>query len=148
MDTLTFALAMAGYLGLALSSVLIVHGRLGVRFWQLVTAIIVAHVLMVWWVRYGWDPAQATRRGPAGFIVFHSALAMVLLSLRASEKFRRNLILLSFAIVTIGALGATARDSSVAMYRVPVAATSLLGLAGITAGIVRRRRTVRRERSP
>jgi hypothetical protein len=86
---LTFLLAIVGYAGLTATALLAAHGRMPVRFWRIVTLVIVAHVALVWTVRYEWRFALAVRNGYAGFVVFHAALAMIAGSLLASRRTAR-----------------------------------------------------------
>ncbi len=126
---ITFLLAMIGYGGLTVVVVLTSLGReIPRRFWWVVTAIIVAHVSMIWAVRYEWDFALAVRNGYPGFVLFHLAFLMILASAFLQERIARILIRTAFVIVTLGAAGATFLYDAVAIYRIPVL---LCGAAGI-----------------
>jgi hypothetical protein len=140
LEQLTFVLAMAGYAGLAATAVTAALHRLPIPFWRVVAAIIVAHVALVWAVRYEGSFAAATRNGYAGFLVFHAALGMIVLSVLAAERRARVLIFFAFAIVSAGALGAVFRYDVVAIYRVPVVLTAALGAAGLARAYWLKRR--------
>ena len=127
-ERLTFLLAVVGYAGLTASALLSARGRVPVRLWRVTAAIIVVHVAMVWAVRYDWSWAQATRNGYAGAIIFHGALVLVITSVFVGDRIAMRLILMSFAIVTPGALGAVFMYEAVAVYR-PI----VIGLAGVGA---------------
>ena len=138
LESMTFALAAAGYVGLTASAVAMAHGRAPWRFFRLVVAIIALHVALIWHVRYGWSVAQATRNGYVGFALFHSALAAIVIAAVARGPAARVLILMSFGLVTLGALGAVFMDEVAATWRVPVILSASLGVVGLTAARWRR----------
>lgn len=141
---MTFALAVAGYAGLTAAVILYARGRAHPLLWRLTTAVIVLHVLLVWSERYEWRLAAATRNGYAGFVVFHAALAWILV---ASFRPPRQAALASvpaFAIVTVGAVGAVFRYAEVAPYRWVVLALALAGAAALATVAARRWRRPRR----
>ena len=127
----TFLLAVVGYAGLTLSAVLSARGRVPVRLWRATAAIIVVHVALVWSVRYDWSWAQATRNGYAGFVIFHGALALIVASVFASHRIATRLIVGSFVIVTLGALGAVLRYEEVAVHRPVVIGLAVVGALGL-----------------
>ena len=139
--TITFLLAMAGYAGLTTVLLLSLRGRLPRLLWQGVVCVIVVHVIMVWTFRYHGDISLALRNGAAGFLMFHGALTMILASLFTSERLSRVLIQISFAIVTMGAIGATFLYEVVAIYRIPVLACALAGIGGLVWAFIQRRRS-------
>ena len=124
--TVTFALAAAAYVGLGVSAVLAQRRARFVKLWRLTVVIAAIHVVMVWHVRYSWSLDLAVRNGYAGFVIFHSALLSMLGACIVRRDAARWLILLSFAIVSVGANGAVWRYDVVAIYRVPVAACAAL----------------------
>ena len=131
-EQLTFLLAVVGYAGLTASALLSARGRVPVRLWRATAAIIVVHVAMVWAVRYDWSWAQATRNGYAGVVIFHGALVLIVTSVFVGDRIRTRLILASFAIVSVGALGAVFLYEEVAVYRpvvIGLAAAGAIGLA-------------------
>jgi hypothetical protein len=131
MQRLTFLLAVIGYAGLTTTAVVATARRFPWRFWRPVVAIIVAHVLMVWAVRYGWSLAAATRNGYAGFLLFHGVLALIVGSFLVEDRVARRLVWTSFAMVTFGALFAVFNDDEVAIYRIPVILFAVAGVSGI-----------------
>lgn len=131
LEELTFALAPIGYAGLALCAALAVHRSTPLALWRLVATVIVAHVLLVWHVRYGWQFSEATRNGYGGFLLFHSALLAIVVSTFVSEALRRRLVVAAFLVVTLGASAAVYRYDVVAMYRYPVHIISLLGVGAL-----------------
>jgi hypothetical protein len=139
LEQLTFALAPLGYAGLALCAVMAVHRSTPLTVWRVVAAIIVTHVVLVWHVRYGWQFSEATRNGYAGFLLFHTALAAIVVSTVVDEPLRRRLLVAAFLVVTMGASAAVYLYDVVAAYRYPVHAISLLGLLAL----VRRRMSPR-----
>jgi hypothetical protein len=132
-EQVTFLLAMIGYAGLTATAVVSARGRVPAGLWRAVAAIIVAHVALVWAVRYEWQLAQAVRNGYGGFVVFHGALAIIVLSLATPDVVSRRLILAAFLIVSAGAVAAVFRYEVVAIYRVPVVLCALGGVIGIAA---------------
>ena len=77
LEHLTFLLAFVGYAGLTTTAVAAAHGRLSLGLWRATALVIVAHVILVWSVRYEWQLSAAVRNGYVGFAVFHAALAMI-----------------------------------------------------------------------
>lgn len=135
---LSFFLAFVGYVTLAVAAATAVR-RPRPALIRVCAAIVVAHVILVWWLRYDWQIAAATRNGPAGFMVFHTALAAILWATIAPERVARRLIIAGFAIVTIGAIGAVFRYDDVRPYRAPVIVCAVGGAAGIAGTAVRHR---------
>jgi hypothetical protein len=135
LTAVTFLLAVAGYLALTLAAVIGPRRRL-IRG---CAVIVVAHVLLVWWLRYDWAISEATRHGYAGFVVFHTALAAILWAAIAPEALARRLVRAAFVIVSIGALGAVFRYDVVRPYRVPVVLCAVAGSIGIVREASRNR---------
>jgi hypothetical protein len=129
-----FPLAVAGYAGLTFTAIRSARGDLPVTVWRLAALAIVLHVVLVWTVRYEWRLDVATRNGPYGFLIFHTALAAIVSSLVAREAIARGLVLAAFLIVSAGALGAVFRYDDVAIYRVPVIALAAGGVVGLRTG--------------
>ena len=130
MVRLTFLLAVIGYAGLTLTAILAARGRVPAAFWRITAAIIVAHVVLVWTVRYEWSWPEAVRHGYAGLLIFHGALALVIGSVVWPDR-ATPLIHATFAIVTLGAVGAVFMDADVAMYRQIVIALAVAGAVGL-----------------
>ena len=86
---------------------------------------------MVWIYRYDWQLDLAVRNGYAGFVIFHTALALILVSTFVNQYLSQKLIHISFVIVTIGATGASLRYDEVSMYRFIVVPCGLIGGIGL-----------------
>ena len=126
-----FLLAVIGYAGLTVSAILAARGRVWPFLWRATAAVIVAHVALVWSIRYEWSWAQATRNGYAGAVIFHGALAVIVTSLFVRGALAARLIAASFVIVTLGALGAVFRYEDVARYRLIVISLAVVGVVGL-----------------
>jgi hypothetical protein len=127
----TFVMAILGYVGLMCVVLLTVKDRPWMWLWRIVVPIIFIHVLMVWMFRYEWQFDLAVRNGYAGFIIFHSALISILVSVFCRCDWAQKLIHLSFLIVTLGAIGASFRYEDVAIYRFVVIGCGLVGGIGL-----------------
>lgn len=132
----TFLLAIIGYVGLTTVVVLGLRGTVPVPLWRLVATVIVVHVFMVWTFRYGWSFDLAVRNGYAGFVVFHLALLLILLSTVVREPLSRRLGRVAFLMVSAGALGAAFRYDVVAMYRIPVIACAAAGIMSLARSFI------------
>ena len=132
----TFLLAIVGYAGLTATMIAGLHRPLPRAFWRATAAVIAVHVAMVWSVRYGGDFSLAVRNGYGGFVLFHGALTMILVSTVARERMASLLVRLSFLVVTAGALGAVALYEVVAIYRLPVAFCAIAGLGALGHGLL------------
>ncbi len=86
-----------------------------------------AHVALVWGLRFGWSPAAAVEKGWAGFVIFHTALTVIVAAALCRAPWSGRLTLLAFPIVTSGAVGAAFKYDYVAVYRWP-----LVGVLGLT----------------
>ena len=127
-EFITFLLAPIGYLGLCANMILATKNRLNKNFMIVTAAVIAVHVFMVWSFRYEWSFAQATRNGYVGFLLFHGALSMIAGSLFVKTKKAKTLLVVSFLVVSLGALGAVFRYDVVSKYRIPVILIALAGL--------------------
>ncbi len=128
---ITFLLAITGYTGLTTVVVLTLREQHPIALWRAVVLIILAHVLMVWMYRYDWQLDLAVRNGYAGFVIFHTALALILVSTFVNQYLSQKLVHISFVIVTIGATGASLRYDEVSMYRFIVVPCGLIGGIGL-----------------
>ena len=135
---ITFLLAIIGYTGLAITLLLSLKRKIPFLFWRIVVAIILSHVIMVWAFRYNWEFSLAFRNGYVGFLLFHSALLMILISVFVKEQVAKILIIISFIVVTIGAVGAVFRYDVVVIYRVPILLCALAGSIGLLWSYFRR----------
>ena len=128
---ITFLLAITGYVGLTTVVILTLRGQYPIALWRAIALIILAHVLMVWIYRYDWQLDLAVRNGYAGFVIFHTALILILLSTFTNKNLSQKLIHLSFVVATMGATGASLRHEEVSMYRFIVIPCGLIGGIGL-----------------
>ncbi len=135
--SLTFPLAILGYIGLTAIALLTASGRTLPIWWRLIVLVIATHVLLVWHFHYGWQIASATRNGYAGFLLFHSSLTGLVVSTVVPERIRNRLLWAVYFIVTMGAIGAVFRYAHVAPYRVAVLACAVIGIGGLARAYVR-----------
>jgi hypothetical protein len=127
----TFLLAIIGYVGLTVILIVSLKGKIPFNIWRIFASIIVIHVIMVWIFRYQWSFSQSVRNGYGGFLIFHSALTLIILSALVKENISKILIRLSFVIVTMGAVGAVFRYDIVAVYKIPVLICAISGSAAL-----------------
>jgi hypothetical protein len=117
--------------GLTTVVVLTLREQHPTALWRIVALIILAHVLMVWIYRYDWQLDLAVRNGYAGFVIFHTAFALILLSTFVNKYLSQKLLHISFVVVTTGATGASLRYDEVSMYRFIVIPCGLIGGIGL-----------------
>jgi hypothetical protein len=106
---LTFFLAMLAYAGLAATVVWSAWGRVPRLLMTGTAALVATHVFLVWAFRYEWQFAWATRNGYLGFLVFHTAVLLILFSAFVQPGWAVPLLRLAFLAVTVGATGAVFR---------------------------------------
>lgn len=136
----TFLAAMLGYAGLAAVVLASAVRPMPLAFWRVVSLSIALHVGLVWAYRYEWQFDRATRNGYAGFLIFHTALLLILASTVVRERAAVILVRLAFPVVTAGALGAVFRYEAVAVYRIPVILCAVGGGLGVLMAYYRLRR--------
>lgn len=142
LEFVTFLLAPIAYAGLGVAAVRAVQRHPSRTLQRAVAAVAVAHVALVWSVRYGLQLSQATRNGYVGFLLFHGVLLAIVASAFMAERIARPLLVAAFGVVTLGALGAVFVEPVVAIYRIPVILIALGGAIGL-ARAYRGRRTPR-----
>jgi hypothetical protein len=135
---ITFLLAVIGYAGLTITLLLALYKKIFFLFWRIIVFIITTHVFMVWSFHYEWDFSFAVRNGYSGFLIFHSALLIILLSAFIKESLSRILIIIAFILVTTGAAGAVFRYEVVGAYKLPVLLSALSGISGLIYSIVKK----------
>jgi hypothetical protein len=140
---ITFLLAIIGYAGLTVTLLISLKKKVPFLFWRFVAGIIFVHVIMVWVYRYNFHFSLSIRNGYTGFLIFHSALIMILLSTIVKEHISKLLIIISFIVVTIGAVGATFRYEVVEVYRTPVLMFAVAGIGGLLLNSIKRVRKKR-----
>lgn len=135
---ITFLLAMIGYTGITFVVLYTIKRKVPLLFWLVVVLIILVHVIMVWNFRYDWQFSVAVRNGYWGFIIFHSALLMILVSTFVKQSIAKILIRISFIVVTAGAVGAVFRYDVVEIYKLPVMICSIAGSTGLLWNYLRK----------
>ena len=128
---ITFFFAVIGYTGLTITLLLSLKKNIPHLFWRIVSLIILIHVFMVWSSRYDWQFSMSVRNGYSGFLIFHTALLMILLSNFVKENIEKTLIRISFIVVTTGAVGAVFKYDVVAVYKIPVLICAAVGSTGL-----------------
>lgn len=135
-----FALAIAGYLLLGVCVVIQaangLRPRVGRWLAALLAGIVLAHVLGVWGVRFGWSIEEALRKGWAGFLVFHTALALILAAPLVPPRWTAGLLDAAFPIVSAGAVGAVLKYDVVADYQYAVFGILLLATGFVAWRVV------------
>lgn len=132
---ITFLLAIIGYAGMTTVVLLSIKKPIPLLLWRITTLIIFVHVVLVWVHRYEFQFDVAVRNGYFGFIIFHSALLMILTSNFVKRSISIKLIRISFIIVAAGAIGATFRYDVVEVYKIPVIILSVIGLSSLAINI-------------
>ena len=127
----TFLFAITGYVGLTAVVVLTLREQHPIVLLRAIALIILTHVLMVWIYRYDWQLDLAVRNGYAGFVIFHTALVLILLSTFVNKYLSQKLLHIAFVVVTTGATGASLRYDEVSMYRFIVILCGLVGGIGL-----------------
>jgi hypothetical protein len=131
---------MLGYAGMTTVLLFSLKNQFPKLLWRIIVSIILLHVLMVWNFRYEWQILLAVRNGYAGFLIFHSALIMILISTFLNQKFSLLIVRISFIVVSIGAIGVTFRYAAVEVYKIPVIILSVIGLSSLAINIFSSRR--------
>jgi hypothetical protein len=121
-DALIFGLAYVGYVLVGANVVLHFWGRPRRALMAIMAAVVLLHVLLVWSLRFEWSLTYAWEKSPAGFLIFHTALVLLVAAVLAREPWSRRLLLVAFPIVTAGGLGAAFKYDFLAGYRVPLLA--------------------------
>jgi hypothetical protein len=136
-DGVTFTLAALAYALLSASATVGLKSGGNRRLAALAALVAVAHVCCVWAFRYGWALEKAIARGYGGAVLFHGALALMLISpvLRSPWGIRATLV--AWGLVSAGALGAVFRFESVAWLRAPIIAVFVLSAPAVVWGLLR-----------
>lgn len=136
-DLIAFGLAYVAYLLLGTAVVLRAWGR-PLRAVSVAAAVVaVVHVGLVWGLRFGWSLSYALEKSLPGFVIFHTALAILVTAALVREPWAGRFTYLAFPVVTSGAVGAAFRYDDVAGYRLPLLAAFGLVVALAGLGIVR-----------
>jgi len=101
MDWLVFGLAYVGY-ALVCASVSMRAWRSKSRIVPAAAAgVIVAHIALVWIVRFEGSLDAALSKGAAGFAIFHDALALMVAAALAPEPWSGRAMFTAFPVVTL-----------------------------------------------
>jgi hypothetical protein len=136
-NAVTFGLAGAGYILLAKDTALRLAGRPWPALGVLTALIVLVHVALVWAFRFEWSFTKAWEKSPPAFLIFHSALLLILLAPLAAPPARDRLTWIAFAIVSAGALPAPFRYPELQLLAIPLLAAFI---AVVTVFLVVRRR--------
>ena len=126
-----FLLAIIGYAGMTSVVLLSLNKPIPILLWRIIVVIIFAHVLLIWVHRYQMQFEAAIRNGYSGFIIFHSALLIILISTVVKQNTSRLLVRISFIIISAGAIGATFKYDIVSIYKIPVLLLAISGMFGL-----------------
>ena len=121
-DAITFGLAAVGYILLAKDTALRLAGRRWTVLGILTALVVLAHVTLVWTFRFEWSFLDAWQKSPVAFLIFHSALLLILIAPLTAPRTRDRLTWLTFAIVSAGALPAPFRYPELQLLALPLLA--------------------------
>ncbi len=133
-DPVTFGLAWIGYSLLAVDFALRSRGRRHRRLTALTAIVVVAHVACIYVFRFDGSIAEAWRKSVSGFLLFHSALGLIIAAPLIAEPWRTRCVLGAFAVVSLGALGVPFRYPELAVLAGPLFATfgaAVVAAAGV-----------------
>ena len=129
----TFGLALIGYAMLGVDFVR-QHARQATGWLSAATAlVVVAHVVCVWALRFDWSLTRMLEKSLAGFLIFHTALLLIVAA-PLMQKRRRLTTSLAFALVTAGALPAPFRYPELSLLLLPVLAIALASIVFAVRG--------------
>lgn len=138
-DDVTFGLALIGYALLATQFVR-VHAKHETRRLAIVTATVVtAHVACIWGLRFDWSLTHMLDKSLPGFVIFHTALLLILIAPLLRRKPRVRVTTAAFVLVTAGALPAPFRYPELSLMLLP-----LVAIAATAIGYV----VITKRRSP
>jgi hypothetical protein len=130
LEHVTFGLAYSAYLLLCLQALLHMRGQSSRWLSSLTITTAIAHVALVWHSSFSWSLSYAWSEGPAAFLIFHTALSLIIAAAHASPPWNARSTWLAWAIVTVGAMGAVLRREVVEHYMWPVAIAGGVTLVG------------------
>lgn len=129
-DLATFSLALVGYALLGLDLALRMHGRRPRGLSAATALVVLVHVVMVWHFRFGWSFNEAFVDRTGGFVMFHGALLLILIAPFVEPPTTLRLVVLAFAVVSLGAITASFKYEVVHWLRLPVIAVFVGSIAG------------------
>ena len=139
LEHVTFGLAYGAYVLLCAQAILHLRGS-GPRWLSLLlAATATTHVALVWQNSFAWSLTYAWSENPAAFLIFHTALALIVSAALSPAPWSARCIWIAWPIVTLGALGAVLPREVVAHYFWPVVAACGVTLV-VGAGLVARRK--------
>lgn len=119
-DWVVFGLAFAAYALLGADVVLHAWKRPRRLLSIATAAVLIAHVGLVWGVRFGWSMDIALAKGLAGFLIFHAAFLTIVAAAAAPEPWSGRLVFAAYPVASVGGLGAAFTYDYVAMLRIPL----------------------------
>tara|TARA_R110002094_G_scaffold101533_4_gene101487 strand:- start:539 stop:964 length:426 start_codon:yes stop_codon:yes gene_type:complete len=138
-DDVTFGLALIGYALLAVQFVC-AHTKREARVLAIVTAtVVVAHVACVWGLRFDWSLSAMLDKSLPGFVIFHSALLLILLAPAVRGANRAWVTTAAFALVTAGALPAPFRYPELSLLLLPLVAIAATAVGWVIVSKQRQR---------
>lgn len=138
-DDVTFGLALVGYGLLAADFARLHAGRTGRRLAWATAAVVLAHVVCVWSLRFEWSLTRMLEKSLPGFVLFHTALALILVAPALRGKPRVLVTSIAFALVTAGALPAPFRYPELSLLFLPLFAIAVSAVGYVI--VARRRRS-------
>lgn len=117
---ITFGLAYLGYALLCVDVVRRAVGHRG-RAWTFVlSAVVTAHVACIWIWRFDASLQRALDKNLAGFVIFHTALLLVLAGSVLRATWSRRVLVAAFVVVSSGALPAPFRYDEIRILAIPM----------------------------
>ena len=121
-DATTFGLAFVGFALLATDAARRWHGHRSTTLTRTTALVVLAHVACVWAFRFDLSFAAMWSKSLFGFVLFHTALLLIVAAVFARDPRRDWFVWSAFAIVSAGALPAPFRYPEIAVLQIPVLA--------------------------
>lgn len=143
--TIIFLFALLGYIGVTTSMLARYADNRQLAKWAAPTmfAVVTLHVFLVWYVRFGFDPAKALSGGMVPAILLH--LLYVILAVHAfghtRNKLMGRLIYVGWGLVTLLGMPSPFVMPALSWMQIPMTLTLLAGITGLI--LIRRRRKLR-----
>ncbi len=133
-DEVTFGLALIGFALLALDAAQRLRAHRSASLTRVTAVVVVSHVACVWAFRFGGSLAAMLDKGVPAFLVFHGALAFLLIATFVREPWRTRAVVFAFVVVCCGAVPAPFRYPELALLRLPVLAIAIAAIAFAASG--------------